>query len=170
MKSVSSRRAAAVLAADIAASAITAMALTRSHPLPAFEVTLGINALAYLVLPGPGAAGAARLAARMIPRRAKRAFRATVSAIVREPEGPRPAEGTRKARRREWRERLYFGLSRAEWDSRIQIGMSLWHTERLAYHLPNPGQWDEWEERTWPHGEWVGEIEAYWRETGRGPQ
>lgn len=96
--------------------------------------------------------------------------RRAVPAIVREPRGPRPS-GRVRARLRQWHERLYFHLSRAEWDSRVQIGMSLWHTERLAYHLPNPEEWDEREVQPdlWPDGEWTGVIEEVRREEGWKP-
>ena len=64
---------------------------------------------------------------------------------------------------RGWRERRRYHLTLAEWDSRKQIGMPLCHTERLAYELEDPEWWDELEELTWPHGEWLDEITGRWR-------
>ena len=101
-----------------------------------------------------------------------------MSAAVREPRGPRPA-GHVKAPLRRWHERLYFHLSRDEHDARTQIGMSLRHTERLAYNLEGPllaldrsergqnaAQWDDLEARLWPDGQWVGVIDEVRREQG----
>lgn len=167
MKPVSSRRAATVTAADVAACAITALALCPGHLVLTLGGLVAVNAAAAVILPAPGVARAGRLAGRMIPRRVKRRLRTTVSLIVREPKGPRPAEGTKRARIRGWRERTYFHLSRAEWDSRVQIGMSLWHRERLAYRLPYPEQWDDLEGQIWPEGEWTAVIEEFWRENER---
>jgi hypothetical protein len=70
-------------------------------------------------------------------------------------------------RRQGRRERRRYGLSMAEWDCRKKIGMSLWHTERLAYHLPNPEWWDDLEDEIWPDGEWTDVIEEHWREAER---
>jgi len=89
----------------------------------------------------------------------KRRLRRRISQIVREPCGPRPPGGTWRAKLREWRERAYFHLSREEWDARVQIGMSLWHIERLAYRAQHQEQWAELEASLWPHSEWVQEIQ-----------
>lgn len=146
----------------VAAVLAVAMIVGPDDPFGAFLFTAGILCVSSAVLPSPAWSWWFLLARRMTRR--------AVSAIVREPSGPRPS-GRVRARMRQWRERLYFHLSRAEWDSRVQIGMSLWHTERLAYHLPNPEEWDEREAMPdlWPDGEWTGVIEEVRREEGWKP-
>ena len=62
------------------------------------------------------------LCRRLTPPAVTRRYRFAVSAIVREPDGPRPA-GRVRALLRRWRERAYFHLSRDEHDARTQIGM-----------------------------------------------
>lgn len=148
-------------------TACTGVALVAGprYPFAAALFTAGILAASSALLPAPAWSWWLRAAGHMIPRRVKRACRVAVPVIVREPKGPRRAERTKRARRREWHERLYFGLSRAEWDSRVQIGMSLWHTERLAYDLPNAEEWDDLEVWIWPDG-WVHVIEEFRREQG----
>lgn len=162
---VTTRRLIAVMAPTIAACIAVALAFGADYPFAALLFTAGILCVSSAALPSPAWSWWLRLARRMIPRRVKRCARITVSAIIGQPYGDRPAPGTGAAKRREWHERAYFHLSRAEWDSRIQIGMSLWHTERLAYCLPDPERWDELEDRIWPDGSWTAVIEQFWRET-----
>ena len=163
---VTTRRLAAVMAPTVAACIATALTLGPRYPFQALLCIAGILVVSSAALPAPAWSWWLRVASRMIPCRWKRTFRFTVSAIVGQPYGPRPA-GRVKARIREWHERAYFHLSRAEWDARVQIGMSLWHTERLAYRLPSPERWDALEDSIWPDGAWIAVIEEFWREDER---
>jgi hypothetical protein len=95
----------------------------------------------------------------------KRLTRAAISAIVREPHGPRPS-GPLRARLRGWHERAYFHLSRAEWDARVKLGVSLWHPDHVAAG-PVPPELQRLEWWLWPCGEWTDVIEEHWREDER---
>lgn len=160
---VTTRRLVAVMAPTGAVCIAAALTVGPRYPLAAMLFTAGFLVLSSAALPAPAWIWWFRLAGRVTPRRVKRLTRMAVSMAVREPRGPRPA-GSVRWRLRAWHERAYFHLSAAEWDARVQIGMSLWHSERLAYRLPDPERWDELEDATWPDGSWTAVIEEHWRE------
>ena len=177
MKPPSGRRALIVLPATIAGILAT-VSYYPDTPSRALPLIAGILLVSNLAYPSPTWIRLCGLRRRLTPPAVTRRYRHAVSTIVREPHGPRPA-GRVKALLRRWRERAYFHLSRDEHDARTQIGMSLWHAERLAYNLESPslaldcgehgqnaGQWDDLEAELWPDGEWVDVIDQVRRDQG----
>jgi hypothetical protein len=162
---VTTRRLLIVMAPTVAACTATALFLGPGYPFAALLFTAGILCMSSAALPAPAWSWWLRAAGRMIPRRVKRWARFSVSWILGEPYGPRPERGA-AALRRQWHERLYFHLGKAEWDSRVKLGVSLWHRERVAIGAVPPGlqRLEDW---LWPECEWMDVVEDVWREDER---